>query len=170
MLRAGGAGLSDEQREEMTNREGVASGGATYIFIVLIVDFYFYIFSTFAMKISAILAVGKGGEIGLNGGLPWRSKGDMQHFKNLTSEHCILMGMNTYNSIGRPLPKRTNIVITSKNIQLEGCHVFHSVEDGIKFAESHNENELFIIGGLSIYKYCQEKGLLDRIYLTKFEY
>ena len=74
------------------------------------------------------------------------------------------------NSIGRPLPKRTNIVITSKNIQLEGCHVFHSVEDGIKFAESQNENELFIIGGLSIYKYCQEKGLLDRIYLTKFEY
>ena len=64
------------------------------------------------MKISAILAVGKEGEIGLNGGLPWQSKGDMQHFKNLTSGHCILMGMNTYNSIGRPLPNRTNIVIT----------------------------------------------------------
>ena len=122
------------------------------------------------MKISAILAVGKDGEIGLNGGLPWRSKGDMQHFKNLTSGHCILMGMNTYKSIGRPLPNRTNIVITSKDIKLEGCYVFHSVEDGIKFAESQNENELFIIGGLSIYKYCQEKGLLDRIYLTKFEY
>lgn len=122
------------------------------------------------MKISAILAVGKDGEIGLNGGLPWRSKGDMQHFKNLTSGHCVLMGMNTYNSIGRPLPNRTNIVITSKNIQLEGCHVFHSVEDGIAFANKRNESELFIIGGLSIYKYCQEKGLLDRIYLTKFKY
>ena len=122
------------------------------------------------MKISAILAVGKDGEIGLNGGLPWRSKGDMQHFKNLTSGHCILMGMNTYKSIGRPLPKRTNIVITSKDIKLDGCHVFHSVEDGIKFASEQNEDELFIIGGLSIYKYCQKNGLLDRIYLTKFEY
>ncbi len=122
------------------------------------------------MKISAILAVGKDGEIGLNGGLPWRSKGDMQHFKNLTSGHCVLMGMNTYKSIGRPLPKRTNIVITSKKTQIDGCYVFHSVEEGIKFAESQNEGELFIIGGLSIYKYCQEKELIDRIYLTKFTY
>ena len=122
------------------------------------------------MKISAILAVGKDGEIGLNGGLPWRSKGDMQHFKNLTSGHCILMGMNTYKSIGRPLPNRTNIVITSKDIKLEGCQVFHSVENGIVFAKEQNEDELFIIGGLSIYKYCQKNGLLDRIYLTKFEY
>ena len=138
---------------------------------MVVVDFYIFIFFNFHhMKISAILAVGKDGEIGLNGGLPWQSKGDMQHFKNLTSGHCILMGMNTYNSIGRPLPKRTNIVITSKNIQLEGCEVFHSVEDGIKFAAAHGDNELFIIGGLSIYKYCQEKGLIDRIYLTKFEY
>ena len=138
---------------------------------MVVVDFYIFIFFNFHhMKISAILAVGKDGEIGLNGGLPWRSKGDMQHFKNLTSGRCVLMGMNTYNSIGRPLPNRTNIVITSKNIQLEGCQVFHSVEDGIKFAAAQGDNELFIIGGLSIYKYCQDKGLLDRIYLTKFEY
>ena len=122
------------------------------------------------MKISAILAVGKNGEIGLNGGLPWQSKGDMQHFKNLTSNHCVLMGKNTYNSIGRSLPKRTNIVITSKNVQIDGCQVFHSVEDGIKFAEGQNEEELFIIGGLAMYEYCQEKGLIDRIYLTKFSY
>ena len=122
------------------------------------------------MKISAILAVGKDGEIGLNGGLPWQSKGDMQHFKNLTSNHCVLMGKNTYNSIGRPLPKRTNIVITSRNVQIDSCQVFHSVEEGIKFAEGQNEEELFIIGGLAIYKYCQEKGLIDRIYLTKFSY
>ena len=122
------------------------------------------------MKISAILAVGKDGEIGLNGGLPWQSKGDMQHFKNLTSNHCVLMGKNTYNSIGRPLPKRTNIVITSKNVQIDDCQVFHSVEEGVRFAEGHNEEELLIIGGLAIYKYCQEKGLIDRIYLTKFSY
>ena len=137
---------------------------------VAMVAFYFYIVLTFSMKISAILAVGKDGEIGLNGGLPWQSKGDMQHFKNLTSGHCVLMGINTYKSIGRPLPKRTNIVITSKDLQIDGCQIFHSVEDGIKFASEQNEDELFIIGGLAIYKYCQEKEFLDRIYLTKFEY
>ena len=93
-----------------------------------------------------------------------------KHFKNLTSGHCVLMGINTYKSIGRPLPKRTNIVITSKDLQIDGCQIFHSVEDGIKFASEQNEDELFIIGGLSIYKYCQKNGLLDRIYLTKFEY
>ena len=50
----------------------------------------------FFMKISAILAVGKDGEIGLNGGLPWKCKEDLQHFKNITSRHCVLMGLNTY--------------------------------------------------------------------------
>ena len=122
------------------------------------------------MKISAILAVGKDGEIGLNGGLPWKCKEDLQHFKNITSRHCVLMGLNTYKSIGKPLPNRTNIVVSFDRITLDGCYCFTSVEDGIAFANKQGEEELFIIGGASIYKYCNEKQLLDRIYLSNIIY
>ena len=122
------------------------------------------------MKISAILAVGKNFEIGLNGGLPWNCKEDLQHFKNLTSGHCVLMGLNTYKSMGKPLPNRKNIVVSFDRITLDGCYCFTSVEDGIAFANKQGEEELFIIGGASIYKYCNEKQLLDRIYLSNIIY
>ena len=132
------------------------------------------------MKISAILAVGKDNVVGLNGGLPWKSKADLQYFKTLTEKHHILMGYNTYKSIGRPLPNRVNIVITSrstsnnsrstnnnsKSMQIHGVEMFSSVEDGIEFAKRSGEEELFIIGGASIYKYCDEHKLLDRIYVN----
>ena len=124
----------------------------------------------FFMIISAILAVGKENEIGLNGGLPWKSKADLQHFKNLTINHCVLMGLNTYNSIGRPLPSRTNIIISHLNKQIDGCFVFNNVDDGIEFAKKQNEEELFIIGGASIYKYFAENNLLNRVYLTRMLY
>ncbi len=122
------------------------------------------------MKVSAILAVGKDYEIGLNSGLPWTCSGDMKHFKNLTRGHCVLMGYNTYISIGKPLPNRTNIVITSKDTAIDGCIVCHSIEEGISYANKQNEDELFIIGGVSIYKYCSEQKLLDRVYLTHIIY
>ena len=122
------------------------------------------------MKISAILAVGKDGEIGLNGGLPWNCKGDLQHFRTLTSGHCVLMGLNTYKSIGKPLPNRTNIVVSFEKQNIQGCECFCSVEEGIEFAKTQGEKELFIIGGLSIYQYCSEKNLLDRVYLTNIIY
>ena len=122
------------------------------------------------MKVSAILAIGKDGEIGLNGGLPWKSKGDLQHFKNITSGHCVLMGFNTYLSIGKPLPNRKNIVISFEKKEIDGCHCFKTVEDGIDFAKQNGEDELFIIGGLSIYKYCNENNLIDRFYITHMVY
>ena len=122
------------------------------------------------MKVSAILAIGKELEIGLNGGLPWNSPADMRHFKYITTGHCILMGLNTYKSIGKPLPNRTNIVVSFNPFEINGCICLHSVEDGIEYAKKQNENELFIIGGASIYKYCSEKQLLDRIYLTTMLY
>ena len=122
------------------------------------------------MKISAILAVGKDYEIGLNSGLPWNCPADLKHFKNITKGHCILMGLNTYKSIGKPLPNRTNIVISFEKQTIEGCVCFTSVEDGIEYAKKQGENELFIIGGASIYKYCGEKKIFDRIYLTHIVY
>lgn len=122
------------------------------------------------MIISAILAVGRDGEIGLNGSLPWNSEQDLQYFKKMTSGHYVLMGFNTYKSIGKPLPNRVNIVISKLNEELYGCYIFHSIEDGINFAKQNNEKELFIIGGASIYKYCAEKNLINRIYLTNIIY
>ena len=122
------------------------------------------------MIISAILAIGNDNEIGLNGSLPWKSRDDLKHFKALTSNHCILMGYNTYKSLNKPLPNRTNIVISRTINKLNGCYVFSSIEDGIEFAEQTKETELFIIGGASVYKYCAEKHLIDRVYLTKMMY
>ena len=122
------------------------------------------------MKISVILAVGKDYEIGLNGGLPWNCKGDLQHFKNLTTGHCVLMGLNTYKSIGRALPNRTNIVVSFEQQKIDNCICFTSIEAGIEYARQQGETELFIIGGASIYKYCYEKKLIDRVYLTNIVY
>ena len=122
------------------------------------------------MKISAILAVGKDNEIALNGDLPWVSKEDLKTFKNITSNHHIMMGYNTYLSIGRPLPNRVNIVITSKNIKIDGCLVFNNIEKAVEYANIQGEDELFIIGGASIYKYFSENKLIDRIYLSKMIY
>ena len=122
------------------------------------------------MFISAILAIGNDNEIGLNGGLPWKSRDDLKHFKALTTSHCIIMGYNTYKSINKPLPNRTNIVISRTINKIDGCYVFNSIEDGIEFAKQQQETELFIIGGASIYKYCAEKHLIDRVYLTRMIY
>ena len=122
------------------------------------------------MKVSAILAIGEDFEIGLNGGLPWNCSGDMQHFRRITAGHIVLMGVNTYKSIGHPLPNRINIVVSFKPQQIGGCICLNSVEDGIKYAEQQGETELFIIGGASIYKYCSENNLLDRVYLSNIIY
>ena len=122
------------------------------------------------MKISAILAVGKDNEIGLNGGLPWQSKADLKYFKSLTTGHHVLMGLNTYKSIGKPLPNRTNIVISFNCKKIDGCITFTSIEEGIEYARKNKENELFIIGGASVYKYCHEHNLIDRVYLTHMLY
>ncbi len=121
-------------------------------------------------KISAILAIGKDNEVGLNGGLPWKSKEDLIHFKRITKNHCVLMGLNTYNSIGKPLPDRTNIVISFEKQDLNGCKNFQTIEEGIEFARKNGESELFIIGGASIYKYCAENNLIDRVYLSVMHY
>lgn len=122
------------------------------------------------MKVSAILSIGKDGEIGLNGGLPWKSKGDLQHFKNITLGHHVLMGLNTYLSIGKPLTNRTNIVVSFEKKEIDKCYCFQSVEEAIDFAKQNGEEELFIIGGLSIYKYCNDNNLIDRFYITHMIY
>jgi dihydrofolate reductase len=95
----------------------------------------------------------------------------MKNFKKLTLGHAVLMGRKTFESIGMPLPKRMNIIITGNaNFLAKDCEVFNTVENGINFAENNGEDELFIIGGGEIYKYCLEKNLVEKIYVTKVDF
>ena len=116
------------------------------------------------MNVSLIVAASRNGVIGAGGKLPWHLPADLQRFKQLTMGHPILMGRKTYESIGKPLPGRTNIVITRQTgFQCCGTTVAHSLEEALLICE--NEKETFVIGGAEIFK--QALPLADRIYLTR---
>ena len=116
------------------------------------------------MKISLICAASQNGVIGRDNRLPWRLPADLAHFKRLTTGHHILMGRKTYESIGKPLPNRTSIVITRQTgFQADGCLVAHSLEEALGLCS--NDEELFIIGGAEIYR--QALPVADKIYLTR---
>ena len=105
------------------------------------------------MKISIIVATSQNNIIGDKNKIPWRSKEDLKHFKETTSGHHILMGRKTYDSIGKPLPDRTSIVIsTNPNLDTESVKFFNNLDNAIKFANERQENELFVIGGQQIYE------------------
>ena len=106
--------------------------------------------------------------IGKDNALLWHIPEDFKHFKELTSGHVVVMGENTFRSIGRPLPNRTNIVLSlDKGLVLDGCLVVHSVEDALRKARESEKEEIFIIGGASIYR--QFISFADRLYLTLVE-
>jgi dihydrofolate reductase len=114
--------------------------------------------------ISIIVAADENNVIGKDNDLIWHLPDDLKFFKKLTSGHAIVMGRKTFESIGRPLPNRTNIIITrDKKFEAEGCTVVHSLEDAL--ARSANDNEVFIVGGDQIYRLTLP--LADRIYLTR---
>ena len=105
------------------------------------------------MKISIIVANNLNNVIGDNGKIPWKSGEDLKHFKQLTEKHHVLMGRKTFESIGKPLPNRTNLLITKNSeFKREGTVTFNKIEDAINFAKTNNENELFVIGGEQIYR------------------
>jgi len=116
-------------------------------------------------KVSAIAALGKDNAIGKDNRLLWRIPHDLARFNRLTVPHPIIMGRKTYESIGKPLPGRTNIVVTrNKNFSADGCIVVHSVDKAIERAEEVDAEEIFIIGGGEIYK--QALPRTDKLYLT----
>ncbi len=118
------------------------------------------------MKISLIVAASENNVIGRDNDLPWKLPDDMKFFVRTTKGHHILMGRKNLESFGKPLPKRTNIVLTrDKEYELEGAKIFHELKAAIQFAEERGEEELMIIGGGEIYK--QALPLADRIYLTR---
>lgn len=118
------------------------------------------------MKISIIVAVSFNQVIGVENQLPWHLPADLQYFKKLTLDHSIIMGRKTYESIGRPLPKRENIVITrDSHFNAEKVIIVNSIEQAIKHCEDRNQEEVFIIGGDTIYK--QTMSIADQLYITR---
>ena len=115
---------------------------------------------------SIICALGSNRAIGRKNRLLWHISGDLRRFKRITTGHSIIMGRKTYESIGRPLPARTNIILTrNRKYKAAGCEVVHSVDDALAVAgNSAGAEEVFIIGGGEIYR--QFMDITDRLYLT----
>lgn len=118
------------------------------------------------MRISAIVAMANNRVIGRNNDIPWYLPADLKYFKKVTLGHHIIMGRKCYESIGNPLPKRTNIVITRNLFYVSsGCLVTHSLEDALQIAKNNGEEEAFIIGGAQIYDLAMP--YVERLYLTE---
>lgn len=130
-----------------------------------ILAYWFFMQNPPSPKISAIAAMSENRVIGHNNQLPWYLPADLKRLKALTTGHPILMGRKTYESIGRPLPNRTNIVITRNNtLKAPGCIVVTSMEEAISHAASNQQENIFIFGGANVYQQCMP--YISRIYLT----
>jgi dihydrofolate reductase len=118
------------------------------------------------LKLSLIVAVAENGVIGHNNQLIWHLPNDLKQFKRLTTGHCIIMGRKTFESIGKPLPNRTSIIISrNPDFQIEGCITVNTLENALKKAQELENEESFIIGGAEIYRLALP--LTDKIYLTE---
>ncbi len=129
------------------------------------------------MKLAIIAAVARNGAIGSNGEIPWHFPEDMRRFKEKTLGHAVIMGRKTYESIGKPLPNRLNIVVTRQNLDLSnaGVAVTGSFGEALLYADRaltakgnrSDDDEIFCIGGAAIYQ--QAMPLADTIYLTQID-
>jgi dihydrofolate reductase len=117
------------------------------------------------MIVSSIVAVGNNNAIGIDNDLPWHLPADLKFFKETTRGHHVIMGRKSFESIGRPLPGRTNIIIT-KNTDFahSGVIVKSSIPDALAYAAESGQEEVFILGGASVY--AQTLNLWHRLYLT----
>ncbi len=116
------------------------------------------------MIVSLVAAASENNVIGKNNTLPWRMPADMKFFKNLTINHTVVMGRKTYESMGKPLPGRKNIIITrNKDFKADGCIVLGSFPEVLEYCKT--ESEIFVIGGAEIYHQLISKA--DKIYLTR---
>lgn len=123
-------------------------------------------------RITLIAAIASNRALGKDNQLLWHLSEDLKFFKRTTQNHPIIMGRKTYDSIGRPLPNRTNIVISTqlKNGDLPGCHIAGDLMQAIDIAKKANTetntDELFIIGGAQIYAQAMQQNLADRLLIT----
>ena len=120
------------------------------------------------MKISMIVAYGKNWEIGLDNEMLWHISEDFKNFKTITSGHHILMGRKTFESIGKPLPNRTSIVLSNSGFSHDGVHTFNDIQKSLDFARESGEEEIFIIGGANIYETMFP--YVDKMYLSVVDF
>lgn len=115
--------------------------------------------------ITVIAAIAENNALGKNNDLIWHLPADLKRFKTVTTGNYILMGRNTFESIGKPLPNRTTIIITrNKNYFKDGCLIAHSLEEALEIAKE--QEQIFIIGGAQIYKETLAKDLADQLDIT----
>ena len=122
--------------------------------------------------ISHLVAISNNNVIGVDNNLPWNLKSDLAHFKEYTLHKSIIMGRKTYESIGRPLPNRTNVVISRTLKDIPGAYVFSDLDSAIKFVEDKNiedgvDNEIVIIGGGYLFRETIE--LFNKLVLTRVD-
>lgn len=121
-----------------------------------------------SVKVALVVGIAQNGVIGFDGDMPWRLSTDLKRFKSITMGKPIIMGRKTYQSIGRPLPGRLNVVISRSGFVAEGVTSFDNVADAIahasEWAQQNDANEICVIGGGEIYR--QSLDLADRLYVT----
>lgn len=116
--------------------------------------------------LSIIVAMARNRTIGVDNTLPWRCPEDLKHFKALTMGHHMIMGRKTYDSIGKPLPGRTTVVVTrNAGLKIEGCLIAHSLEQAI--AACAGDEATFIVGGAELY--AQALPLVDTLHITEIQ-
>jgi len=115
------------------------------------------------MILSLIVAMDEDRTIGREGGMPWHLPADLKHFKRTTLGKPVIMGRRTYESIGKPLPERRNIVLSRGGFQAEGVETAYSLEEALEMTETAEET--MIIGGADVFERALPKA--DRIYLTR---
>ena len=123
-----------------------------------------------SITLSLIVAMAQNRVIGINNNLPWHLSEDLKYFKRVTMGKPIIMGRKTFESIGRPLPGRTNIVVTrNADYQAEGIKVVHSLDEALTLCESiahvDGSDEAMVIGGAELYQQALNKA--DRLYFTE---
>ncbi|MGO3983797.1 dihydrofolate reductase [Pseudomonas sp. SAS7] len=127
-----------------------------------------------SLPLSLIAAYAENRVIGINNSMPWHLPGDFKYFKATTLGKPIIMGRKTWDSLGRPLPGRLNIVVSRQpGLELAGAEVFASLEEALvraeQWAREQGVEELMLIGGAQLYGQALEKGLVSRMYLTRVE-
>lgn len=118
------------------------------------------------MTVSLIVAMAENRVIGRDGDLPWRLSADLKRFRELTTGHHVIMGRKTWESIGKPLPGRTNVVVSrNPSFSAEGCTVLPGLDEALDAARTAGDDEAFVIGGARVYERALPDA--DRLYLTR---
>lgn len=120
--------------------------------------------------INIIAAITDNNALGKDNKLLFRLKKDMTHFKNITTDNVVIMGRKTYESIGKTLPNRVNIVLSRNMKSNEDFYTFDSIEKAIEWSkENYPQKEIFIIGGASVYDKALKDDIVDKLYMTKIK-